>query len=81
MAGRLSEEMDALLEAGKLYLRNPERGVFHCRKGFLSVALLIVDDELLEPTPEGWRLRKRYLSADERVKERKKSQMQAVGRG
>jgi GTP-binding protein len=40
----------------------------------------LADDELLEVTPEGWRLRKRYLSADERAKERKKSQMQAASR-
>ena len=41
----------------------------------------LADDELLEVTPETWRLRKRYLSADERAKERKKSQMQAASRG
>jgi GTP-binding protein len=41
----------------------------------------LADDELLEVTPQTWRLRKRYLSADERAKERKKSQMQAVSRG
>lgn len=40
----------------------------------------LADDELLEVTPLGWRLRKRYLSADERAKERKKSQMQAAAR-
>lgn len=40
----------------------------------------LADDELLEVTPLGWRLRKRYLSADERAKERKKSQMQAASR-
>jgi GTP-binding protein len=41
----------------------------------------LADDELLEVTPLGWRLRKRYLSADERAKERKKSQMQsAIGK-
>jgi GTP-binding protein len=40
----------------------------------------LADDELLEVTPKTWRLRKRYLTADERAKERKKSQMQAVGR-
>ena len=40
----------------------------------------LADDELLEVTPLGWRFRKRYLSADERAKERKKSQMQAVSR-
>jgi predicted membrane GTPase involved in stress response len=37
-------------------------------------------DELLEVTPQNWRLRKRYLSADERAKERKKAQMQAASR-
>jgi len=41
----------------------------------------LADDELLEVTPLGWRLRKRYLSADDRAKERKKSQMQAASRG
>jgi GTP-binding protein len=41
----------------------------------------LADDELLEVTPRGWRLRKRYLSADERAKERKRAQMQAAGRG
>jgi GTP-binding protein len=41
----------------------------------------LADDELLEVTPKGWRLRKRYLSADDRAKERKKAQMQAAGRG
>ena len=41
----------------------------------------LADDELLEVTPKGWRLRKRFLSADERAKERKKAQMQAVSRG
>jgi GTP-binding protein len=40
----------------------------------------LADDELLEVTPQHWRLRKRYLSADERAKERKKSQMQAASR-
>jgi GTP-binding protein len=40
----------------------------------------LADDELLEVTPETFRLRKRYLSADERAKERKKSQMQAASR-
>jgi GTP-binding protein len=41
----------------------------------------LADDELLEVTPQNWRLRKRYLSADDRAKERKKSQMQAAARG
>jgi GTP-binding protein len=41
----------------------------------------LADDELLEVTPAGWRLRKRYLSADERAKERKKTQMQGGARG
>jgi GTP-binding protein len=41
----------------------------------------LADDELLEVTPAGWRLRKRFLTADERAKERKKAQMQGVGRG
>ena len=41
----------------------------------------LADDELLEVTPSGWRLRKRFLSADERAKERKKAQMQGAGRG
>jgi GTP-binding protein len=40
----------------------------------------LADDELLEVTPLGWRLRKRYLTQDERAKERKKSQMQAANR-
>jgi GTP-binding protein len=41
----------------------------------------LADDELLEVTPQTWRLRKRFLSADERAKERKRSQMQAASRG
>ena len=41
----------------------------------------LADDELLEVTPKTFRLRKRLLSADERAKERKKSQMQAASRG
>jgi GTP-binding protein len=41
----------------------------------------LADDELLEVTPAGWRLRKRYLTADERAKERKKAQMQAAAKG
>jgi GTP-binding protein len=40
----------------------------------------LADDELLEVTPAGWRLRKRFLSADDRAKERKRAQMQAVSR-
>jgi GTP-binding protein len=40
----------------------------------------LADDELLEVTPKGWRLRKRFLSADERAKERKKAQMQVASR-
>ena len=38
----------------------------------------LADDELLEVTPLNWRLRKRYLSADERAKERKKGEMRAA---
>jgi GTP-binding protein len=34
----------------------------------------LADDELLEITPLNWRLRKRYLSADERAKVRKREQ-------
>ncbi|MFN8592220.1 MAG: translational GTPase TypA [Thermomicrobiales bacterium] len=41
----------------------------------------LADDELLEVTPKGWRLRKRYLTADERAKDRKRGQMQAAARG
>jgi GTP-binding protein len=41
----------------------------------------LADDELLEVTPATWRLRKRYLSADERAKERKRASMQGAGRG
>jgi GTP-binding protein len=37
----------------------------------------LADDELLEVTPAGWRLRKRQLSADDRAKTRKA----AGGRG
>jgi len=32
------------------------------------------DDELLEVTPKGWRLRKRLLTSDERGKAKKKEQ-------
>ena len=35
----------------------------------------LADDELLEVTPVAYRLRKRWLTADERAKERKRSQM------
>jgi GTP-binding protein len=38
----------------------------------------LADDELLEVTPLTWRLRKRYLSADERAKERKKGEMRGA---
>src|SRR5262249_25114329 len=41
----------------------------------------LADDELLEVPPAGWRLRKRYLTQDERAKERKRSQMQTTNRG
>jgi GTP-binding protein len=34
----------------------------------------LADDELLEVTPQGWRLRKRLLTQDERAKARKRSQ-------
>ena len=34
----------------------------------------LAEDELLEVTPAGWRLRKRLLSADDRAKARKKAQ-------
>ncbi len=34
----------------------------------------LADDELLEVTPAGWRLRKRLLSADDRAKARKRAQ-------
>jgi GTP-binding protein len=34
----------------------------------------LADDELLEVTPLGWRLRKRYLTQSERAKERKREQ-------
>lgn len=34
----------------------------------------LADDELLEVTPKGWRLRKRMLSADDRGKARKRAQ-------
>ncbi len=32
----------------------------------------LADDELLEVTPRGWRLRKRLLSADERARKRER---------
>ena len=38
----------------------------------------LADDELLEVTPLNWRLRKRFLSADERAKERKKGEMRSA---
>ncbi len=38
----------------------------------------LADDELLEVTPLNCRLRKRYLSADERAKERKKGEMRSA---
>ncbi|MGH2616115.1 MAG: translational GTPase TypA [Thermomicrobiales bacterium] len=41
----------------------------------------MADDELLEVTPAGWRLRKRFLSGDERAKERKRAQMQGARKG
>jgi GTP-binding protein len=34
----------------------------------------LADDELLEVTPKGWRLRKRYLTQEERAKARKRAQ-------
>jgi GTP-binding protein len=37
----------------------------------------LADDELLEVTPKAFRLRKRLLSADDRAKERKRTQMAA----
>jgi GTP-binding protein len=40
----------------------------------------LAEDELLEVTPKAFRLRKRLLSADDRAKERKRTQM-AAGRG
>ena len=41
----------------------------------------LADDELLEVTPAGWRLRKRLLSADERGKAKKRGQAQEAARG
>ena len=38
----------------------------------------LADDELLEVTPLNWRLRKRYLSADERAKVRKREQTRSA---
>jgi GTP-binding protein len=37
----------------------------------------LADDELLEVTPKGWRLRKRLLTADARGKARKREQQAA----
>jgi GTP-binding protein len=38
----------------------------------------LADDELLEVTPQTWRLRKRYLTQDERAKMRKREQMRGA---
>jgi GTP-binding protein len=38
----------------------------------------LADDELLEVTPRTWRLRKRYLTQDERAKMRKREQMRGA---
>ena len=40
----------------------------------------LADDELLEVTPQGWRLRKRLLTQDERAKARKQAQQQEQAR-
>ena len=40
----------------------------------------LADDELLEVTPAGWRLRKRLLSPDDRAKARKRGQQAAMTR-
>ncbi len=40
----------------------------------------LADDELLEVTPKGWRLRKRLLTADERGKARKAAQQRELAR-
>ena len=40
----------------------------------------LADDELLEVTPKGWRLRKRLLTADERGKARKAAQQRETAR-
>src|SRR5918999_1465057 len=40
----------------------------------------LADDELLEITPKGWRLRKRLLTQDERARARKQAQQQAASR-
>jgi GTP-binding protein len=40
----------------------------------------LADDELLEVTPKGWRLRKRLLSQDDRNKARKRAQEAAASR-
>jgi GTP-binding protein len=41
----------------------------------------LADDELLEVTPLGWRLRKRLLTHDDRMKARKQEQQRATSRG
>ncbi len=41
----------------------------------------LADDELLEVTPKGWRLRKRLLTQDERNKAKKNAQQAAASRG
>ncbi|MDP9358609.1 MAG: translational GTPase TypA, partial [Chloroflexota bacterium] len=41
----------------------------------------LADDELLEVTPKGWRLRKRLLTQDERNKAKKHAQQAAASRG
>jgi GTP-binding protein len=38
----------------------------------------LADDELLEVTPQTWRLRKRYLTQDERAKMRKREQLRGA---
>jgi GTP-binding protein len=38
----------------------------------------LADDELLEVTPQNWRLRKRYLTQDERAKMRKKEHVRSA---
>ena len=38
----------------------------------------LADDELLEVTPKGWRLRKRLLTQDERAKARKQAQQREL---
>ena len=41
----------------------------------------LADDELLEVTPQGWRLRKRLLTQDERAKAKKRGQEASASRG